>query len=314
MLSLIASVVAGATLATPSVAFAADVCPNGGGWTKVDDTSPHTVAGATAYCFKAGSSNGQGGGCNDYYITDGSGPGDYPQGDDDCNLSHWGYFIGEETETATEASTTEASTTEASTTEASTTEASTTEASTTEASTTEASTTEAPRSYNYRISDPCRNACGDEELTSTVTNEGIAIPSSVDINWNVRYNGNIIKAGSHESGLAVNASFEIKWDAQGDGGYEIRVWLDGDTANRVVERCNLSCTDETPTPPSETETPSAPQSTPEAGVFIPVTGVSDIDGGQSATSYLQSAGFGLLGLGLVLQGISLRADRKKEDK
>jgi hypothetical protein len=76
--------------------FAAETCPDGGGWTKIDsgDLSAYPVAGASEYCFKAGqftSSSipeggfGQEGSCND--------------GIQYCELSHWSYFIEEPTNT-----------------------------------------------------------------------------------------------------------------------------------------------------------------------------------------------------------------------
>ena len=302
-LSLIASVVAGASLAAPSAALAqAETCPDGsvsgGTWYK-ENPPASAQSGATNYCFKGGQPQS---GCSGYYEFH-SNFGDFSVGGR-CALSHWAYFIPDEE-------------TEVPTTPVSTTPVSTTPVSTTPVSTTPASTTTTPEGYSYSVSDPCGNDCDADTLTSTVQNtSGIPIPSSVDINWSVSGPNGFIDSGTHSSGLSTNGSFDIVFNADGEGSYTVTVWLDEDEANAITERCNLACTDETdtPTPPSETETPSAPQSTPEAGVFIPVTGVSVIEGGQSATSYLQNAGFGLLGLGLVLQGISLRVDRKEEDK
>lgn len=64
-------------------------CPDGNGWTKIDsnDLSSYPVDGATAYCFKAGSSNSQGciGGLFDSIPSGGF---NQPY----CGLSHWSYY------------------------------------------------------------------------------------------------------------------------------------------------------------------------------------------------------------------------------
>lgn len=171
---------------------------------------------------------------------------------------------------------------------------------------------------DFSVSDPCSDRCGTGPMSSTVRNTGDATIPGGSISWEVRFEGSLEKSGTYGSALGVDKTFDIDWDADKAGKWRVSVTLGETTKSETCEV--LVCGEkETPTPPSkttppsETETPSAPQSTPEAGVFIPVTGVSIIEGGQSATAYLQNAGFGLLGLGLVLQGISLRADRKKED-
>ncbi len=137
------------------------------------------------------------------------------------------------------------------------------------------------------------------------------------INWEVLYNGSVIASGSHTSGLAVGGSFDIVFATQGNGAYTIRVWLDDDEQAAIVEQCTLSCTEETETPtpttPPKTTTPGPPESTPPSEVFIPVTGFSVVEGGQSSQAYLQDAGFGLLGLGLLLHGLSLRVGKKEEE-
>jgi hypothetical protein len=73
-----------------------ETCPDGDGWVKIDsdDLSLYPVEGATAYCFKAGSSNSQGceGGIFDTW----------PQPEGTCGLSHWSYFIGDPTPTPTD--------------------------------------------------------------------------------------------------------------------------------------------------------------------------------------------------------------------
>lgn len=67
-------------------------CPSGGGWVKIDsdDLSSYPVAGATDYCFKAGSNNSQG--------CEGGLFGSIPEGgfgnNGICGLSHWSYFMG----------------------------------------------------------------------------------------------------------------------------------------------------------------------------------------------------------------------------
>lgn len=65
--------------------------------------------------------------------------------------------------------------------------------------------------------------------------------------------------------------------------------------------------------PGETPTVAAPSGGDDdssSAVIIPVTGVSVIEGGESSRSFLQSAGFGLLGLGLLLQGIAVKKRRE----
>lgn len=66
-------------------------CPTSAGWTKIDsnDLSTYPVAGATAYCFKAGSDNSEGctGGLFDAIPVGG-----FVQ--PYCGLSHWAYYIG----------------------------------------------------------------------------------------------------------------------------------------------------------------------------------------------------------------------------
>ena len=66
---------------------AQQTCPEGNGWIKVDsyDWSTYPVAGATQYCFKAGSDNSQGceGGLFQTWPQEGA-----------CGLSHWSYKIG----------------------------------------------------------------------------------------------------------------------------------------------------------------------------------------------------------------------------
>jgi hypothetical protein len=70
-----------------------NTCPQDGGWTKIDsgDLSQYPVAGATAYCFKAGNfltnkipdgGFGQEGGCSEQNIQN-------------CGLSHWSYYLSE---------------------------------------------------------------------------------------------------------------------------------------------------------------------------------------------------------------------------
>ncbi len=72
-------------LATFSV-FAAQTCPDGGGWTKIDsgDLSAYPVSGATEYCFKAGTEV-----YDDRESWKSSGK----------DLSHWSYFIPQRTAT-----------------------------------------------------------------------------------------------------------------------------------------------------------------------------------------------------------------------
>lgn len=86
----------GSTVFAISVgASRANVCPDGEGWTKIDsdDLSSYPVKGATAYCFKAGSENSQG--CEGGLFRE------WPQGDDACGLSHWSYFIPEQSPSPT---------------------------------------------------------------------------------------------------------------------------------------------------------------------------------------------------------------------
>lgn len=80
---------------TAGTVSAAETCPDGGEWTKVnsDDLSQHPVPGATQYCFKAGSWDtvssipaggfGQEGPCSEHISQ--------------CDLSHWSYFIPDTT-------------------------------------------------------------------------------------------------------------------------------------------------------------------------------------------------------------------------
>jgi hypothetical protein len=76
---------------TNSLVSAADVCPDDGGWKKVDsgELTLYPVDGATRYCFKAGPFRtntkpdggfGQDGACEVNHI-------------ERCELSHWSYFI-----------------------------------------------------------------------------------------------------------------------------------------------------------------------------------------------------------------------------
>ena len=68
-------------------------CPQDGGWTKIDSNnmSLYPVAGATQYCFKAGSDNSQG--CNGGIFNS------WPLPAGACGLSHWAYFIPQTTPT-----------------------------------------------------------------------------------------------------------------------------------------------------------------------------------------------------------------------
>lgn len=63
-------------------------CPEGNGWVKIDsnDLSSYPVAGATEYCFKAGSSTSVG--CNGGLFNS------WPQPEGTCGLSHWSYLGG----------------------------------------------------------------------------------------------------------------------------------------------------------------------------------------------------------------------------
>lgn len=95
----IATAFTNATRVEPVLANNSNVCPDGGGWTKIDsgDLSQYPVDGATQYCFKAGlfktdtipqDGFGQEGACEAGHI-------------ERCELSHWSYFIPQETPTAT---------------------------------------------------------------------------------------------------------------------------------------------------------------------------------------------------------------------
>ena len=83
-----------ALLIVPGLVLAdEEVCPDSGGWTKIDssDLSLYPVTGAVEYCFKAGSSQSQGceGGIFD----------SWPQPEGTCGLSHWSYRLGDPTAT-----------------------------------------------------------------------------------------------------------------------------------------------------------------------------------------------------------------------
>lgn len=86
-----------AFVVVPSFVLAGEeVCPDGGGWIKIDssDLSLYPVDGAVEYCFKAGSSQSQGceGGIFD----------SWPQPEGTCGLSHWSYRLGDPTATPTD--------------------------------------------------------------------------------------------------------------------------------------------------------------------------------------------------------------------
>lgn len=124
-----------------------------------------------------------------------------------------------------------------------------------------------------------------------------------------QYPDNVMDPASPIQGLAANSCVDLSVPRRGDGQYafeanivELQIVL---TAN-----CGLQCNrpDNTPTP---VDPPGGGGG--EGGVLIPVTGFDFLgDGGVLLQRTFQNLGFGLLSLGLVLHGFSLRMKDEEE--
>jgi hypothetical protein len=101
---LIASLAVNAMPPRAAMAGSPQQCPPAGeaGWTKVEDSSFHSVDGAVTYCAKAGSLKGGGSGCTAYEVVGSlSEVQAVISTGGNCGLSHWGYKLGENTATPT---------------------------------------------------------------------------------------------------------------------------------------------------------------------------------------------------------------------
>lgn len=112
-----------------------------------------------------------------------------------------------------------------------------------------------------------------------------------------------------EGGLAANSCVDLSVPRIGDGIYAFTVNI-VDLEIELTSSCGLQCerTTNTPTP---VEPPGGGGGA--GGVLIPVTGADFVVDTSLLQVTFQNLGFGVLSIGLMLHGISLRMEDDEEE-